>query len=227
MKKYFALILTALVLMTTFSACKGNWKGGELITERGGKEYAAVTNENGGIVRDDAGNIVVMVTDKNGNNVKGENGEYATNQVGIDHALQVGNRMEMPGYSINIPSGWSNEKSHSTLSLAKDGSADKLKIMTISAADKTLAQKRDENHVLIKAAETNNADAVTVNKAVTLAVGEANLVSVYSETASTYLGYITYRRNSTIYNVMITSDHDVSKDIDDFIKIIDTIEYAN
>ncbi len=226
MKKYFALILTAIVLMTTFSACKGNWKGGELVTELGGKEYAAITEENGGIVRDEAGNIVVMVTDKNGNNVKDENGELATNRVGIDHALQVGNRMEMPGYSINIPSGWSNQKSHASLILTKDGSNDQLKIMTIKASEKTLAQKRSENHLLISAAIENNADAKTVNKAVTLAVGDANLESVYSETAGTYLGYITYRRNDVIYNCMITSDRDLSKDIEDFAKIIDTIEYA-
>lgn len=227
MKKYFALILTALILLTSFAACKGEFEGGELVTDKGGKGYAAVTKEDGGIVRDDAGNLIVLVTDKDGDNVKDENGEYATNQVGIDHALQIGDRMEMPGYSINIPAGWSNSKSYSSLVLKKDGSQDQLKIMTFKTSETTLAGKRDTNHLMIRGIQEQDANAVVVNKAITLAVGEANLEAAYSESLSTYLGYITYKRNNTIYSCMITSDRDLSDDLSTFVEIIDAIEYAN
>ena len=76
MKKYFALIISVIVILTCFTACKPKLKDGVLVTDAAGKGYAAVTQEGGGAARDDAGNLVVLVTDKNGKNVKGDNGEY-------------------------------------------------------------------------------------------------------------------------------------------------------
>lgn len=223
MKKYFALILTFVVILTCFAGCKPKVKDGAVVTDVAGKDYAAVTKEDGGIVRDEAGNLIVLVTDENGRNVKDDNGEYATNQVAIDHALQIGNRIEMPHYAITIPSGWeTSEDNYSMVTFFKGG--DSVQITTTD--DKTLAGKRDQNHLLIRGMETQYTDSVIVNKAVTLKIGEANLESAYSAAQSYYLGFITYKYGGEVYSVMITSDRDMSGDIDDIVKILDSIEYA-
>ena len=64
MKKYFALIISVIVILTCFTACKPKLKDGVLVTDAAGKGYAAVTQEGGGAARDDAGNLVVLVTDE-------------------------------------------------------------------------------------------------------------------------------------------------------------------
>ena len=53
MKKYFALILCALTVLTCFTACAPK---AELVDG-----YAAVTKEDGGVIRDQAGNITQYV----------------------------------------------------------------------------------------------------------------------------------------------------------------------
>ena len=223
MKKYFALILTFVVILTCFAGCKPSVKGGTLLIDGGGKGYAAVTKEDGGIIRDEAGNMVVLVTDENGRNVKDENGDYATNKVAIDNALQIGNRIEMPRYAITIPSGWeTSEQNYAMVTFFKGG--DTVQINTTN--DKTLAGKRDVNHLMITGMEQQYPDSVITNKAVTLKIGDANLESAYSATKGYYLGFITYKYNSEVYSVMITSDRDLNNDIGDIVKILDSIEYA-
>ena len=66
MKKYFALILTFILILTCFAACKPSIKDGTVVTEFGGQGHAAVTEADGGVKRDEAGNLIVLVTDENG-----------------------------------------------------------------------------------------------------------------------------------------------------------------
>ena len=74
-----------------------------MVVENGaGEMMAVVTSPDGGIVRDEAGNIIVLVTDENGKNVKGENGEYKTNAIAMDHAIVLGRRVEAENYSVEI-----------------------------------------------------------------------------------------------------------------------------
>ena len=124
MKKYFALIIAIMVILTCFTACKPKIKDGALVTNQAGENFAAVTKAGGGVIVDDAGNLVVLVTDEDGRNVKGDNGEYATNKVALEHALVIGNRVECEKYAITIPDGWSDAKSFNGLNLMRDGSDD-------------------------------------------------------------------------------------------------------
>ncbi|MCI5841537.1 MAG: hypothetical protein MRZ96_06620 [Clostridium sp.] len=227
MKKYFALIISVIVILTCFTACKPKLKDGVLVTDAAGKGYAAVTQEGGGAARDDAGNLVVLVTDKNGKNVKGDNGEYQTDAIALDHAVVIGNRIECPNYSIAIPSGWSDSMSYSDLILKKDNSEDQIKLM--SSSGKKLSAVMQDTSKLIDAVKSKFSDCVYTNKQVTVNGGEATLISVYvpnnSSGTATYIGYIFYEHGGTVYTCMITSDSDMGARLDDVIAILDTIEY--
>lgn len=234
MKKYFALILTAIIVLTCFTACKPKINGGSIISDAASQNYAAVTKEDGGIARDQAGNLIVLVTDSNGRNVKGDNGEYETKAVAIDHALVVGNRIECPRFALTIPNGWSDKLSFSDLVISKDGTKDVVKISV--STDKKLNDIVDEkNSALVKIKELypaaeKGATEVKITDDIT---GE--FIYAYVEDTgsrdenlnvlSTYLGFIVFRHSTAIYTCMITSDRDMADQIDEITKILGTIEY--
>lgn len=224
MKKYFALIISVIVILTCFTACKPKLKGGELVTDLDGKGYAAVTKEGGGIVRDDAGNLVVLVTDKNGKNVKGENGEYQTDTIAIDHALVVGNRIECANYAITIPNGWRDSLSYSDLVLKKDNSEDQIRLMSTNT--KKLSEVMEGSSTLIDNMKNQYSDSVYTNKAVSVCNLEGSLISLFiPKTASgvpAYFGYIFFDRGGMVYTCMLSSDKDISEDA---INILNSIEF--
>lgn len=234
MKKYFALIITAIIVLTCFTACKPKIKGGGIVSDAASNNYAAVTEENGGIARDEAGNLILLVTDVNGKNVKGDNGEYETRAVALEHALVVGNRIECPGYALTIPNGWSDKMSFSDLIISRDGTKDVVKIST--STDKKLVDVVDEKNgavsqikSLFPAADTGRQE-VKITDDIT---GEFFYAFVEDTGArdedlnvlSSYLGYIIFRSNTTIYTCMLTSDRDMTEQLDEITEILSTIEY--
>ena len=231
MKKYFALIITLLVVLTCFTSCKAKLKGGQYInTAAGGEGYAAVTKADGGVVRDDAGNLIVLVTDENGKNVKGDDGEYQTNRVALEYALVVGNRIECPTYAINIPNGWEDSISFNDLVIKKSGTKDFLRIATHgdTSIDKLAEQAKTG---LIDAAIAQYPDAVyetkgiKISDAIPSAQFQSLLVPDNGTGAASYMGYIYFEHKGNAYACSITSDRDLSGSIDEFTKILSTIEF--
>lgn len=227
MKKYFALILTFVLIFTCFTACKPTIKEGVLVTEFGGKEIAAVTEADGGLKRDEAGNLIVLVTDEHGRNVKDDNGEYATNPVAIDHALVIGNTIEMPEYSIQIPNGWSNSVSFENLVLQKDGTADVLTISVID--DKSLASVAQERSSVITMATSTYENVVSETKSVKIGDKDASFYSAYVPDANgsqVYLCYIIFEHVGDVYSCMLNSNADISSTIPEVLEILGTIDYV-
>ncbi len=235
MKKYFALIITAIIVLTCFTACKPKIKGGGIVSDAANNNYAAVTKEDGGIVRDEAGNLVVLVTDANGKNVKDENGEYETKAVAIEHALVIGNRIECPGYSLVIPNGWSNKMSFADLIISRDGTKDVLKLS--STREKSFTEVADERakalsniKSLFPGAESG-AREVTIREDIK---GEFSYAYVADTGArdenlnvlSSYVGYIVFRNSNSVYSCMITSDRDLTGEIDEIVDILGTMEFV-
>ncbi len=234
MKKYFALIITAIIVLTCFTACKPKIKGGGIVSDAANKSYAAVTKEDGGIVRDEAGNIVVLVTDVNGRNVKDDNGEYETKAVALEHALVVGDRIECPRFSLVIPKGWSDKMSFADLIISRDGTKDVVKIS--STEEKTPIELSDEKVKALNnikslypgsefgAREVNIRDDIK---------GEFSYVYVADTGSrdedlnilSAYVGFIVFRNGATVYSCMLTSDRDMSDQIDEIINILGTMEF--
>lgn len=229
MKKYFAVILTFVLILTCFAACKPTLKDGALITNAAGENYAAVTEADGGIVRDEAGNLIVLVTDEDGRNIKGDNGEYQTNPIAIDHALVIGDTIEMPQYSIQIPDGWSDSLSFQDLCLSKDGTADKLVITVVE--DESLANVAKERSSIISLTKSNYPDVVTENK--TVSFGEITDALFYSafvpdaNGASVYLAFIIFEHAGDVYSCMINSNTDISASIPEITEILSTINFIH
>lgn len=234
MKKYFALIITVIMVLTCFTACKPKVKGGEVFTDAANNNYAVVTDENGGIERDQAGNLVVLVTDENGRNVKDENGEYATKVLGLEHALVVGNRIECPRYALTIPNGWSDMLSFTDLIISKDGTKDVVKISV--STDKKLNDVVDEyNNLLLQVKKLHpsaqkGSSQVEITDKITgefiyAYVADTGARDENLNVLSSYLGYIVFRNSTAIYTCQITSDRDMADQIDDIAKILGTIEF--
>lgn len=226
MKKYFALILTFVLILTCFAACKPTIKDGALVTEYGGKNHAAVTEADGGIKRDEAGNIIVLETDEHGRNVKGEDGNYVTNPVALDHALVIGDTIEMPEYSIQIPNGWSNSVSFENLVITRDGTADTLTISVIG--DKNLAEVTKERSTVINMTTSTYENVVTETKGVKVGEKDANFVSAYvpdANGAEVYLCYILFEHAGNVYSCMLNSNTDISSTIPEVLEILGTIDY--
>ena len=227
MKKYFALVLTFVLIFTCFTACKPTIKDGTIVTEYGGKEHAVITKADGGIVRDEAGNLIVLVTDENGRQLKGDNGEYQTNPVGIEHALVIGNTIEMPEYSIQIPNGWSNNISYESLVIKRNESADTLTISVIS--DSSLASVQKERMSVINMSKNSFENVVTEAKAVKVGDKEASFFSAFVPDANgsqVYLCYIIFEHAGDIYSCMYNSNADVSSTIPEILDILGTINYV-
>lgn len=227
MKKYFALILTFVLILTCFAACKPSIKDGTLVTEFGGKNHAAVTEADGGIKRDEAGNIIVLETDSNGRNVKDENGNYVTNPVGIDHALVIGNTIEMPEYSVQIPNGWSNSVSFENLVISRDGTADTLTISVIG--DKSVADVIKERSTVINMTTSTYENVVTESKGVNVGEKEANLLSAFvpdANGAQVYLCYIVFEHAGNVYSCMLNSNTDISSTVPEVLEILGTINFV-
>lgn len=230
MKKYFALIMCAIIILTTFAACKPK---AELI-----EGYAAVTKEDGGVIRDEAGNIIVHVTDANGRQVEGEDGEYVTTPIALERPIVVGRRVEAPLYSINIPNGWSDKLTAADLDIIRDGTKDNLRIATVK--DKSFSEILEGRTGSINFIKNNYPTAETGNKSITLKNGiEAQYMYGWVEdtgvreddgngnltVVSTFLGFIVFEYADDIYACSLTSNNNMNEDLDEIIAILDTIEF--
>ncbi|MBR4728074.1 MAG: hypothetical protein IK080_09335 [Clostridia bacterium] len=228
MKKITAILICMVVALTCLTACKAKLKNGAVLSG-GGHDYAAVTNEDGGIQRDDAGNIVVLVTNDKGKNVKDENGEYATQAVALRGALVVGNRIECPDYRMEIPNGWSDYLSGADLMIQRDGTKDIIKIIATRDGDLVASMKQASE--LIDKMKSFSADTDYVNRSVKLLDQDAQIFAVYvpdnGSGAASYLGYIFFEHNGVVYSCMLTSDRNMNESLDEILSILNTIEFVH
>lgn len=214
-----------MVVLTCFTACKrqGVIKGGVLATDFNGNAIVpVVTQENGGIIRDEGGNVIVLVTDENGNSYK-EKGEYVTKSIAIEHALVFGKHIEMADFSLDIPNGWINSKSYDDLHIQKEGKADMISISAMR--NEKLADVEADNNEMFKLFP----GGATTNKTLTVAGEEAHLISAFTTVNGTgvFLGFITFSHQGVVYRCRIGSDRDLTNEINDIIKILDTIQFVH
>lgn len=233
MKKYFALIISIIVILTCFTACKPKIKDGTLVTNAAGENFAAVTQADGNVVIDEGGNIVVLVTDEDGKNVKGDDGEYATNKVALDHALVIGNRVECEKYAITIPNGWSDASSFNGLSIKRDGTED---VIVINERETDIDTAMADTMSAIDLAKAAYDNTTYENKQIMIGDMEAQFVSLFIPDNGTvdingnpgfsYMGYIFFEHAGTVYTVRISSTtSNMSEDLDEITAILDTIEF--
>ncbi len=232
MKKYFALIISLIVILTCFTACKPRIKNGAVVDYGAGEKLAVVTSPEGGLVRDEAGNLIVLVTDANGKNVKDENGEYQTNAIAMDHAIVIGRRVETANYSVEIPNGWSDAMTLNDLSITKDGTDESLVITekkgSVSQAMEDPSKVFD-NITRMYANVVSENTTVQINEKIT-----ANYISVYvpklktddaGNPVSGYIGYFFFEANGITYSCKIEGRRNISENLKEFTDILATINF--
>lgn len=223
MKKSFALVLTFIAILTCFAGCKAKKEKPNTVGNFAGINVAAVTKDNGGVIRDDAGNIVVYVTDAEGAIVKDKDGEAVTKSQAVEHAIVTGNRIEMPDYAINIPKGWSDSMSLDDLHIKKDGTEDQISISAMR--NEKLEKVQEDCSVFFKFFP----GGATTNKSMKIAGEDANFISAYTTVNGTgvYLGFITFSHQGVVYRCRFDSNRDLTGEIDNMVKILNTIEFVH
>ncbi len=234
MKKYFALIISLIVILTCFTACKPKIKNGTVVENGAGDKIAIVTSPDGGLVRDDAGNIIVLVTDADGKNVKDENGEYQTKAIAMDHAIVIGRHVETEHYSVEIPNGWSDAKTLNDLSITKDGTDESLVIMEKEGSATQAMEdplKIFDNVKKMYANVISENTSVKINDSIT-----AKFISVYVPQIKTdesgnpvpgYIGYFFFEEAGHTYSCKIEARRNVGdgNDLKEFTDILATINF--
>ncbi len=234
MKKYLALFISAIIILATFAGCKK----AETIKTADNKEIPAVTQKDGGVIRDEAGNLIVYVTEANGRLTKGEDGEYVTSPVALERPIVVGRRVEAPLYSINIPNGWSDKLTVTDLDIVRDGTKDNLRIAIIK--DTNMNDTLEQRTSVINLAKNNYPSAESNNKQITLENG-INAQYMYTwvddtgvreddgkgnlTVISSFIGFIVFEYKGDIYSCNLSSNQNMNEDIDEIIDILNTIEF--
>lgn len=226
MKKYFALIICAILVLGCFTACGTKIQGGEVVTDLANNPVAVVTAEGGAAKRDENGNIIALVTDENGKNVKDENGNYATEAITVNHVLMLGGTAETKYFSLRIPKGWTfNETSFTSLTLNNDKGYG---ISINSTNGKTASQLLSEMP-LLDAVDKNFPDSKKINTSVEFNGENYPFVARYIEKDSkggqTYLGFIFFDHNGIGFTCMVTGNRDITDDVDDIAAVLNTIQY--
>lgn len=103
MEKRIIAVLCVLVLMVTALVACGKKV---TVTGKNGKEYVAVTDDEGSTILDDNGKIVVYVTDEDGKYVKNSDGERETNAIDFPDAIVHKESVETAQFILLIPEGW-------------------------------------------------------------------------------------------------------------------------
>lgn len=232
MKKYFALIISVIVILTCFTACKPKIKNGALVENGAGEQVAIVTSPDGGLVRDEAGNLIVLVTDENGKNVKDENGEYKTNAIAMDHAIVIGRRVETENYSVEIPNGWSNAKTLNDLSITKDGTDESLVISQKEGSASKAAESflpLMENAVKKYSGVKTENTSVQINNEITATYMSFYVPEVKRDEAgnavSAYVGCFFFEKAGNTYSCKIEGRRNISENLEEFTDILATINF--
>lgn len=223
MKKIIAIVLITLTVLFCFAGCKKKAeKVSAVVTNGKGDVLAVVTNDDGNAARDEAGNLYVVATDPNGYALK-EDGEVVTEKHIVDSFVEVGNRYEMPDYSIVIPDDWKNSdnKSHQALVLKEDGTENRITIVTGNdEAQKSIIDSAIEGLKATEGSKSGEED-ITVHGT------DGKLVYAFAEVEGDeyYVGFITFIHNARTVSVFITGEEDMTDKIDDIIEIVDSIEF--
>lgn len=230
MKKYIAIIICAVIVLGCFASCS---KKPDDVSG-----YPAVTEKDGGVIRDEAGNLIVYVTDINGKIEKGEDGEKVTSPVALEHPIVVGRRVEGPTYALNIPDGWSDKLTSADLDITRDGTKDNLRLSHIK--DSSLSEVLKDRQSVINIAKTNFPAAENGNKSITFGDGiQAQYMYVWVDDTgvreedengdltviSSFAGLIVFEHAGDVYSCFLSSNTNMNEDIDEITDILGTIEF--
>lgn len=193
------------------------------VTDISGNEFFVVTDNDGNARRDGSGNILLYATDSQGNPIAD-----VTEAKALNGALTVGNRIEMPKFSINLPDGWTDAKSTTEVNI---GNAETLDMITVSSSqDESAEKKLNEIDSTLNSVKKRNGSAVVGSEEITVGGENAvyKYVSVNNEKTSVYLGFVVFTHGEDVYDCRLTADRSVSaEEISEMIDILKSIEFVS
>lgn len=229
MKKTISLAVAIMLIVCCFAACGNSKKidGAELYTDMGNEEYQVVTDKDGDIERDSDGRLIVAVTDEDGKQVTNNNGDKVTSAQEFDHALVIGNTIDLQKFYLTIPDGWSNNSSYTGIEIKKDNSEDTISVVLMEDVSIVDAQKNCKE--IIDVGKTNYDDAEIINKTVRIAGKDCFYYGFYIPGATDrdplYLAFALYESDDGIYKVMITSQSNLEEDNSEITSILSSIQF--
>ncbi len=231
MKKALAILVIFVLVMCVFTACKKKYEipGSEMVTDYQGSEIPVVTEENGGVMRNEDGDIVVAFTDQDGKAFTNQDGTPVTSVPSYDTAIVIGNVIEFRNYYITLPSGWSNLSSYTDMSIKKDGTETIIKVMEYK--DQTLAQQVTGINNMMNSTKETFPDSVIKNGGIDIGDEGCPLYSCYVPKGANgnpgYYAYALLKRGGILYSFMLMSDHDLEPELDEISGILSSIKFKH
>lgn len=182
MKKFIAPVLALVLILTLFASCskEPKIKDGQIVSD-GEQTYAAITEKDGQLARDEDGHLVVAVTDTNGKVVKDEAGANKTTAVPLNHAVTLGDRIEYKTFSVILPDGWEPGSSFDEINIWSENRANHIVIYS-----KTDLNASEPGGQLFNLLATSDSVAKTQNDTVKIAGCDAKRTRVdFNVTEST------------------------------------------
>ena len=218
-KKYFAVFLLFIFVLSVFAACiKAN--PGIIITGSDGKTRVLATNDNGETMTDSAGNIIIVMTDAKGKAARDKNGDQVTQKVSPPDYYIYNKVIEGPKFSVAIPEGW-EQSDASNIRLKKTSTNAELNLMVEDG--QTLAQVKDAvEEFMDKAAE--DPDAVFKVETIKLCGVSATMYLYDSEKYTARMVFYVLEKNGTDFLFQGAVGNEYKESVD-FESVINTIKF--
>ncbi len=105
-KKYIAIILATMTLITVFTACSKDYEDERIIKDREDNIHILATDKEGNTMQNEDGNIIEVVTDAKGKEVTDDNGNQVTQAVTYPDILEANGFVEDQYVKIKPEEGW-------------------------------------------------------------------------------------------------------------------------
>ncbi len=219
-KKYFAVFLLFIFVLSVFAACiKAN--PGIIITGSDGKTRVLATNDNGETMTDSAGNIIIVMTDAKGKAARDKNGDQVTQKVSPPNYYIYNKVIEGPKFSVAIPEGW-EQSDASNIRLKKTSTNAELNLMVEDG--QTLAQVKDAVEEFMDKAAAEDPDAVFKVETIKLCGVSATMYLYDSEKYTARMVFYVLEKNGTDFLFQGAVGNEYKESVD-FESVINTIKF--
>ena len=182
------------------------------VTDTNGKTYKAVVDENGFIMCDSAGKMIITAEDEKGNPLKNEQGEYVTQKVSFPNILVGENEIYTEFYKLPIPQNWQNKSTDLVkLSFTENGKTAEITVNERGSMSSVNCVKEIEDMLSVLGEVKKN--TVDFNFATATGIELENVMTVY-----------VFSVEGRTYFVKITAEKEMFEKIN-FTEIVNTIKF--
>ena len=221
-KKSVALLIVVIMCCTLiFTACNKD----KYTDPSTGGEFVLVTDENGGRVLSEDGELVVYATDENGKKIKDDDGNYVTEIHGFVGQIESDGVIEDYAYFFTLPNGWKAINDRGEFENKGDTATLQIEILEMTFSD--VKRKIDRVYkVLDEKSVEGSVENLIKNEYDNIKVG-SKIYTLGVETAEELSVTIIFENNDNSYQFTYKTTSDISLEdaekkvivfIDEFIK---------